>query len=81
MTTELWGVFDLGRKSFMSRSISHSDEYIGVILHDPSRAVVEAWLDGPGSHHGRSCDVRIIHAEYAHLLSGCVCAVHAARLR
>ena len=77
--TELWGIFDLDRQDFASRSIGHSSQYIGVLLHHPSKAEVEAWLDAPGSLHGNRAEVRPIGPEYADRMAGCICPVHRVR--
>lgn len=77
--TELWGIYDLDRKDFASRSIGHSSQYIGVIMHAQSKQEVESWLDEPGRYHGNNCEVRCIPAELAHRMYGCICPVHRTR--
>ena len=80
MASEFWGVFDLGRQAFASRSINHSGEYIGVILHHSSRATVESWLgDRPDSYYGNRAEVRLIGLEYANRMHDCVCLEHRAQ--
>lgn len=72
----MWGIFDLGRQAFVSKSIGHSDQYIGVILHDEQREVIESWMDSSNMYHGNSYEVRIISDDEAHLMYGCICSFH-----
>jgi 8-oxo-dGTP pyrophosphatase MutT (NUDIX family) len=70
----MWGIFDRVRKDFVSRSISHSGLYIGVILHSPARSEVVAWLRT--MPRGDDCEVRLIDPEYSHRMDGCLCPEH-----
>lgn len=76
--SDLWGIYDLMWNAFVSRTISHSGEYIGVIVHDPSKAEVEKWLDLYGRFNGRGCEVRAIPPELANRMADCICPVHRA---
>ncbi len=75
-TTGVWGIYDLDRQDFASRSIGFSSDYIGVLLHDESRATVESWLDRPGWLHGNRVEVREIPLDVAHRMRGCICPLH-----
>lgn len=75
-TTVVWGIYDLDRQDFATRSIGFSSDYIGVLLHDESRATVESWLDRPGQLHGNRVEVREIPPTQAHRMRGCICPIH-----
>jgi 8-oxo-dGTP diphosphatase len=75
MTTELWGIFDLQRQAFVSRSMGHSSQYIGVVVHDPSRAVVDGWISN-GAFVVGPFESRLLPEDQPQLTAGCICPVH-----
>jgi len=79
MTSEFWGIFDLDRQDFASRSLGHGGEYIDTILHHSSHATVESWLDGGSFYYGNRAEVRLIGPEYADRMRGCICLEHRKR--